>query len=211
LISKVGNKTKIVDMFAKRLWFMRARLFAWAELETEYSKKEHCRQVMIRLSYRPSETYHPGDIRDFLKKIKQHLGKNLLAFAWVAELQRRGEIHYHLLLIVRKGTRIKKPDESGMWSHGSTRIETARSLFYICAYVGKEYQKDLAKFPRSCRLYGASVRSDKGTAEAFRVLSGLKRSKDTGESEWAFVGATVTKDYAGVILDSAVKSREPGV
>lgn len=197
-----GSKGIVVDMYKKRLELMRSRIFSWARIMTEVCKNPGLRKVMIGMTYKNADDYKPGHFHQYLKKIKQMLGENLIGFAWVAELQMRGAIHYHLMLAVKKGTRIPKPDESGMWPWGSSNICTARSYFYICSYLGKEYQKDLDKYPKSARMYGASMRGNLDLQKVFREFSGLDRSKIPADQKWRFVGATVTKGYTEVLLQT---------
>lgn len=103
-----------------------------------------------------------------MKRIKQELkykdetGKKkdaLLAYLWVAETQERGVVHYHVLLLVERGTKIEKPDEAGWWNYGSSKIETAKTPYYVCAYVGKEHQKK-GQLPKGARVCGAHIRKD---------------------------------------------------
>jgi hypothetical protein len=54
--------------------------------------------------------------------------------------------------MVRRGTNIPKFDTAGWWLHGSTKIETARSPFYVLKYTGKEYQK-VGRFPKGLRMF----------------------------------------------------------
>lgn len=192
----------IVDTYAKRMWLMRSRIFAWSKIMTAECEKEGYRKVMITLTLAKPESYKPGIINDYIKKIKQSLGKRLVAFAWVAEMQRRGALHYHVLLAVEKGTNIPVPDKSGMWAYGMSRIETAKTYYYVCKYVGKEYQKNFEHFPKSARLYSASIRGSKELQLAFRILSQLNVGKKESTSDWSYVGATATTGYADLILDS---------
>lgn len=182
---------------------MRARLFAWANIMTNFCQDPTYRKVMIGFTYAPGQEYSPGHIHEYVKKMKRTLGENLIAFAWVAEMQSRGAVHYHMMMVVKKGTNVPMPDKSGMWGFGSSKISTARSFFYICTYVGKEYQKDFDKFPKSCRLYGASMRGNKDLQKTFRALSRLDRSNNTGDAKYRFLGATVTEGYTQILLDTA--------
>jgi len=71
---------------------------------------------------------------------------------WVIETTKRGVPHYHLLFWVPHGTRIPKPDESGHWPHGMSRIEVARrAVGYIVKYATKGTDHEL---PRGARLFG---------------------------------------------------------
>lgn len=201
------GKAHVIDMFAERLKLMRLRIMSWAEI-TEQLRREiqekggSTRMVMILLTYRRVIDYKPGHIREYMKALKQSLGDGLLSFAWVAELQKRGAVHYHLIIVVRKGTRIPLPDKSGMWKHGLSGIHTARTPFYLVKYTGKEYQKDLSRYPKSCRLYSASLRSLSVTyRDIFRSRSGLvKYAPDANSPKWEFAGSSVTEDYAREII-----------
>jgi hypothetical protein len=203
------GKGVVVDMFQVRHEKMKMTIFAWAEVMKRYRAKHDTRMVMIGLTYRKVEDYQSGHIRDYLKDLKRHVGKNLIGFAWVCELQARGAPHYHIVLVVNKGSRIPLPDESGMWSHGSSSIVTARTPYYLVTYVGKEHQKDLARYPKGCRLYAASVRTQDVTdRQLFRSLAGLEKPasvvkqkmKSEGwevkpESDWSYAGSSYTLGY----------------
>jgi hypothetical protein len=103
--------------------------------------------------------------------------------------------------MVERGTDFPMPDKSGMWRHGLSKIETARTAFYLVKYVGKGYQKDLSKFPKGCRLYGSSFRvGGVGMRLLWRNLSGLSGEKNELNNEWIFRGAAVTERYARRVL-----------
>lgn len=133
------------------------RVKAWADV-TE-SLRGSNRLVMLTLTYREVDDWEPGHIRSFMLDLRSLLKSRLLAYAWVAEMQKRGAVHYHVLLLVKHGTSIPKPDEEGLWVHGSTRIETARSPFYVLTYTGKEYQKT-GTYPKHLRMYAVWVSPD---------------------------------------------------
>jgi hypothetical protein len=131
------------------------------------------RLVMIRLSYVGVDDWRKLHVSEFMQKVRKGLGENLQAYAWVAELQKRGAVHYHVLLLVKKGTNIPVPDKCGWWEHGSTRIETARSPYYIVTYTGKKYQK-FGKFPKGMRMFAVWIKPGVITSAAmwmFRLSS----------------------------------------
>jgi hypothetical protein len=145
---------------------MRKAVKAWAGLNVG----KEAQLAMITLTYRPGEDYQADDKRDFIQKLRRGLNKRLLGYAWVAELQRRGVIHYHLLLYVIKGTNIPHPDEVGWWIHGLTTVTNRiRTPFYLLKYVGKEYQKDFDKFPSGIRAF-AVVLTDQGEKMQLRLI-----------------------------------------
>ncbi|MEO5355290.1 MAG: hypothetical protein H7835_19045 [Magnetococcus sp. XQGC-1] len=120
---------------------------------------------MITLTYAPGNDWKPNHIRDFMLKLRKVMKDGLLAYAWVAELQKRGAIHYHILLYCRG--RVPRPDEMGLWLHGMSRVDIAKTPFYILKYTGKEYQKEFAKFPKGIRVFSVWV-SDKAAKEILK-------------------------------------------
>jgi hypothetical protein len=73
---------------------MRKRVAEWVQsVNSLYDYKF----IMITLTYAPEFGWKPNHIREFMLSLKKVLGNNLLAYAWVAELQKRGVIHYNKL------------------------------------------------------------------------------------------------------------------
>jgi hypothetical protein len=68
----------------------------------------------------------------------------------------RGAVHYHIILVCKKGTRVPIPDKSGMWKHGMSKIETAKTVYYLCSYLKKSYQKE-GEFPKGMRMYSVWI------------------------------------------------------
>lgn len=147
-----------------RLARMRRRVVAWSDAVNELEiDGRRLRKVMITLTYKAAGVWEANHIRDFMKAFKRRLGENLFCVAWVAEMQKRGVVHYHIYAIVLRGTRIPKPDEAGLWPYGSTRIETGRSAFYLIAYLkgsGKEKSHQKTGFPKGCRIFSVWFRKD---------------------------------------------------
>lgn len=148
---KTGEVFQITKAKA-RISRLRRRVFAWAKTGQPMQQGEGLRMVMQTLTYRGVDDWKANQIRDYMQVVRKHLGKKLLSYAWVAELQRRGAVHYHVLLVVRKGAKIPHPDKAGWWPWGMTKVQTARTVFYICKYVGKEYQKE-GPFPKGLRMF----------------------------------------------------------
>ena len=132
----------LIDLTAARHQRLCRRVRGWTAALQPWLNSHRYRLVMVTLTYRPTAdgqtAWRKNHVRDFMHKVKRKLAGNLLAYAWVAELQARGEMHYHVLLLVRRGTAIPHPDKAGWWSHGSTRIETARHVFYLLKYTQKK-------------------------------------------------------------------------
>jgi hypothetical protein len=201
------GKVAYVDQFESRLLKMRMAIIKWADdmLKFRDGYPGQTRMVMIMLTYRRVIDYKPGHINLYIKNLKRRLGSRLLTFAWVAELQKRKAVHYHLVVLVKAGTNIPAPDTSGMWKHGWSGRYTARSPHYLVKYTGKEYQKDLSLYPKSTRLYAVSPRayfslnlvSGDGT-EMFPIKQKVEHYKS--DQVWEYMGASVTRDYAVEVL-----------
>ncbi len=158
-----SHKVIVLDNFLVRYGRMRKRIADWVRvLLTNY--EFNFKYVMITLTYAPENNWEVNHIRTFMKSIRKVLGKRLLGYAWVAERQRRGAIHYHVLLAVPDdltiGDELPYPDEAGLWSYGFSRTEIARTPFYLITYLGKEYQKDFSMFPKGIRVFAVYIRDE---------------------------------------------------
>jgi hypothetical protein len=169
-----------IDSEQARLRRCQKRVHAWAEaLPVPKTRKVTRRgytvdtgpvMKMITLTYADADGWNPNDIRGFMKTVRRELGSNLLAYAWVAETQERGTPHYHVLLYVKRNAKIPEPDTAGWWTHGYTRIETARKPHYILKYTGKEYQKE--GLPAGARMFAVWLSKEAVDADgrfAFRL------------------------------------------
>lgn len=114
------------------------------------------RPAMLTLTYKDVEGFEPRHVSELLKRIRNWLdrrGQNFY-YVWVAELQQRGALHYHVLIWLPKGLTLPKPDKQGWWPHGSTRIEWARHpIGYLIKYASKFDIK--GGLPKGARLHGS--------------------------------------------------------
>jgi len=112
--------------------------------------------IMVTLTFAPPVTYEPNLIRDFMTKIRDYCGDKLIAYAWVAELQQRGETHYHILLKVAGDMTIPAPDQEGWWPWGNSNVVRAEKHHYIVKYAQKQaFQDDgeWREFPKGARIF----------------------------------------------------------
>lgn len=129
-----------------------------------FSARVHCTAVdlasrccMVTLTYRNGADWQPLHVAEFVKVVRQHLARRGICFryCWVAELQKRGAIHYHLALWLPADVSLPKPDQSGWWPYGSTRIETARNAVpYLMKYLSKGNKASDHCLPLGARSYG---------------------------------------------------------
>ena len=115
------------------------------------------RRLFATLTYAQNTRGDPGDISRFMDCM-QAWGRRLgvrIAYEWVGELQKRGALHYHLLIWLPKHLHLPKFDRRGWWRHGLTKIERARNpVGYLAKYASKCGQDDVKRLRKGTRLYG---------------------------------------------------------
>lgn len=115
------------------------------------------RMAMLTMTYAEVDGWRADHLSVFFHRVRAYFARRGLRprYVFVAELQERGAVHYHVLFFLPKGLTLPKPDKRGWWPHGSTRIEWARrALGYLAKYVSKLESKTVA-FPRGLRVCGA--------------------------------------------------------
>ncbi|RJG00957.1 rolling circle replication-associated protein [Noviherbaspirillum sedimenti] len=117
--------------------------------------KKHFNVVMVTLTYERDtweDTHMAGYISCVRMWMKRRTGQPL-RYIWVAEMQKRGVIHYHALFFMPKGITMPKADKQGWWKHGSTKTERAAApVRYVMKYASKFDSKN--GFPKGARTYG---------------------------------------------------------
>ena len=126
----------------------------WVEFVKEFHGEAD--NILITLTYREVGGWKQRHITEFLRKVRRFLGSKLYGYFWVAEMQKRGAVHYHVIVSVRKGVRLPKLDDAGFWTFGMTRIELVRKSVY--SYLGKYLSKGSeVKYPKGIRIFGCSI------------------------------------------------------
>lgn len=177
------------------------------------------RWAMVTLTYAEVNGWSPDDISTYLDCLRHWAGRRgfKLAYVWVAELQERGAVHYHVLAKLPKGITIPMPDKSGMWGHGISKVEWVRKTGkgYLAKYTSKETQKRGA-FPRGCRLCGAGglpawarqwwtwLLSPQYVRKETTPADNVRRTRGGWRCAWGFIPtpwvATPVPDLRGVLL-----------
>ncbi|MHB1666776.1 rolling circle replication-associated protein [Thiomonas sp.] len=144
-----------IDEKAGRMKRMRRSVLTTARMVQFELGPRRFKPAMLTLTYRDVDGWQRCHISDLLQRIRHWLARRGHAFpyVWVAELQQRGALHYHVLLWLPRGLTLPKPDKQGWWPHGHTRIEWARNAVgYLVKYVSK-FDSD-AQLPKGARLHG---------------------------------------------------------
>lgn len=125
--------------------------------------------------------WNPKHISRYLDDLRRwhysRTGTKTVRYAWVAELQQRGVIHYHVIVWLDGGLTPPKPDmpwrrtdkrgfvhhESPMWPHGmSNRMRSTAPVAYLMKYASKIESKSVGSFPHGARIHGAGGLTDSG-------------------------------------------------
>lgn len=150
LINKETGEIIELDKKKMRLGRMKRRVWAWANFLQKETKGSSL--WMITLTYAGVDDWRPNHIREFMQAFRKLYKKKLIGYAWVAELQERGAVHYHVMVYLKGVKSLPHFDDLGLWSYGMTRVDRARSPFYIITYSGKANQK-VGKFPKGLRMF----------------------------------------------------------
>lgn len=142
-LARVTRLRKSIGVAAKLLHNMGAR-------------KE--RRLMVTLTYRgDNRNWAPHHISDYIHRVRKwanRLGVRL-RYVWVAELQERGVIHYHVVFWLPASVTLPKADKRGWWPHGMTKTEVAhKPIGYLMSYVSKVESKNVGEFPHGARIHG---------------------------------------------------------
>ena len=108
-------------------------------------------------------------------------------YTWVAELQKRGAVHYHLLAWLPRHLSMPKWDRprarsAAWWPHGMTNVQRAKAgVGYLMKYLSK--LGEFHRFPKGLRLYGIGGLTGEGrsTRAWFNLPEWAKRLHGVGE------------------------------
>lgn len=119
----------------------------------------------VTLTYRGVHDWQACHIKEAIRGYRRWCQLRGLPcrYTWVAELQKRGAVHYHLLAWLPHGVRMPKWDRrtvtpsgrktASWWPHGMTNVQVAKSgVGYLMKYLSK--LGELTIFPKGLRLYG---------------------------------------------------------
>lgn len=169
------------------------------------------RWLMVTLTYDLSRgEWSKKHIAEYWHRVRAWANrKNMpLRYVWVAELTKKGTLHYHCLVWVRNGCYLPRSDSRGWWKHGTTNTMPAKSaLGYLAKYCSKG---SCGVYPKGARISGNGglERATRGVLrwwlfpryvrEVFAVVDDARKvcggyvSRETGEflrSCWAFGGS----------------------
>lgn len=112
--------------------------------------------VMYTLTYERVGQWEPRHICNCMRWLRR---QGIRLYVWVAELQKRGAVHYHVLAMLPHLQRWRKPTATdGGWARGFTWVTPGiRRPLYIMKYLQKgQGSESQHTFPKGFRLYAVA-------------------------------------------------------
>lgn len=174
------------------------------EISLPYGQKNH-NVIMVTLTYAVDD-WQPFHISRYIEHVRKWMYRRTgqkLKYLWVAEMQKRGVIHYHVLYWMPRGVTMPKADKQGWWPHGSTRTEKAnKPVAYAMKYASKLDSKK--GFPDGAHTYGVGglVKADRGARRWFNFPSFIKARASVSDRWTRIVGGGWLDGSTGEIWPS---------
>lgn len=110
--------------------------------ETMHREGRKWRAVFVTLTYAPGVEWSPNHVRSFLDNVRKWGSRQgvRLGYVWVAEMQKRGAVHYHAVIWLPSRLQMPRPDgKRGWWKHGTSNVQTVKrnAIGYLMKYVSK--------------------------------------------------------------------------
>lgn len=119
------------------------------------------RRVFVSLTYKTVDGWKPEHVTAYLKTAREWARRKGfgLPYVWVAELQERGALHYHVAFWLPISARIPTADASGWWPHGRTNMRTIKGgasgvTAYMSKYLSKTTPSQSLRYPKGARMHG---------------------------------------------------------
>ena len=216
----VYNSTKVpgrriewmkIDRKAVRVRRLRRRVDHSARVLDFALQPLRPRRLFVTLTYRDVNGWKPQHVNSFVRLLRKWIERNgaKLSAVWVAELQQRGAMHYHLVIWLPRHLRMPRPDKRGWWPHGSTKVETARSpIGYLLKYASKGSE---GEFPRGARIHGAcGVKGESAREVRFCCAPCWVRDALTGAADIRKVVGGWADRISGLFVASPWQIHAPG-
>lgn len=162
--------------------------------------------AMLTLTYRDGRDWAPEDLSWLIRTLRKWWARRRigrpLRYVWVAEVQRRGAIHYHVALWLPPGVVIPKPDAAGWWTKGSTKVEAARAVVpYLMKYLSKG--GNAPSLPDGARCHGCGgLEHSLRRAKRWLGLPGFVRARSDIGDDWRRARGGGWADPEGFVVPS---------
>lgn len=173
----------------RRIKSLRRNVWAAGKLHANNAAKgDRC--WFVTLTYRGVSDWSPRHISEAIRSFRHWCKKRGLVprYVWVAELQQRGAMHYHLAVWLPAGVSCPMWDKGGrnyapFWPHGMTNRQIARNAVgYLMKYMSKVGIHH--EYPKHARIHGCGglAPSDRATKAFFNFPVWLRQVVGVGES-----------------------------
>ena len=163
--SLTTSQSVVLDTTLARVYRLKKGVMTTARLVNDRLRSSAVQwvPVMVTLTYADADAWRPDHISAFMDTVQKWAGRKKLGhqlgvklpYVWVAELQKRGAVHYHVLLWIPRRWRVPAPDKKGWWRHGSSNVQRVNNpVGYVAKYASKFESKGQAEFPKGLRLHG---------------------------------------------------------
>lgn len=169
----------------RRVSRLRRTVWACGHLQRLCALPGHREQVwFVTLTYRGVNDWQPRNLSDCLRQLRRWCKRRRVRcrYVWVAELQKRGAMHYHLAIWLPKRVQLPKFDKQGWWPHGMTnRVIAKNPVGYLMKYLSK--LGPLQAFPKGARIhgYGGLTRQARDVCAWLNLPSWCKQLFGVGE------------------------------
>lgn len=117
------------------------------------------RAVFLTLTYADGSSWSGSHLTAFFHRVRSWSARRgfRVRYVWVAELQKRGAIHYHAVIWLPAGVRLPRADSRGWWPHGMTNTKPVKrnAVGYLMKYVSKGCDSSF-DFPKGARICGSA-------------------------------------------------------
>jgi hypothetical protein len=172
----------------------------------------------VTLTYRFADGWRADHVSQAVQRFRHWcLGHRIACrYVWVAELQARGAMHYHLIAWLPRGFTMPKWDrqrtKAGVvwWPHGMSNRERARSgAGYLVKYISK--LGEFHRFPKGARLYGVGglSRDGRGIRSWWNLPEWCRRMHGVGDVVRR-AGRLVVRSTCEVLAPRFKVQRVPG-
>lgn len=198
----------VLDKSARRLAKLRMNVGFAARAQAVTGKRAHREQaVMVTLTYAGDNSdWKPEHLTGAIHAFRQWCNRRgfRCRYVWVAELQKRGVIHYHLLAWLPVSECMPMWDRRGWWPHGMTKTERARNAVpYLLKYLSKDASKSFGSFPCGARIYGVGgLDAGLRRARAWLNRPAFVRGNGAASDQWRRAKGGGWVDPEGVIWPS---------
>lgn len=147
------------DVRRRRIARLRQRVWLAVELLVRVMGVLGGRLVMSTLTYESDGAWRPGQVSLYVRSLRED--SDVRYYVWVAELTKRGRVHYHVIFLLPDKERWVKPGRAGgnwLWGDVTWVTDGVKKPWYIMKYLQKGLKKDgkAQHYPKGCRICGFS-------------------------------------------------------